>query len=77
VKGTRCVGAGIGTHEVVGGHLGSGRVAAAGERVGVGALIGIVSPEFSGANAAMLRLNPWGWRVMGRGEFIAFSKLSP
>jgi hypothetical protein len=26
VKGTRCVGAGFGTHEVVAGHLGSGRI---------------------------------------------------
>jgi hypothetical protein len=34
VKGTRCLGAGIGTHEVVAGHLGSGRAAAAGGEVG-------------------------------------------
>lgn len=36
VKGTRCVGAGSGTHEVLAGHLGSGRSAAAGGEMGSG-----------------------------------------
>jgi hypothetical protein len=36
VKGTRCVEAGISTHEVVAGRLGSGRAAAAGEDVSAG-----------------------------------------
>ena len=39
VKGTRRVGAGIGTHDVVAGRLGSGIVAAAGGEVGAGGLI--------------------------------------
>ena len=42
MKGTRCVGAGIGTHEVVAGHAVSGRAGAAGGEVGVSGLTRIV-----------------------------------
>ena len=38
MKGTRCVGAGIGTHEVGAGHLGSGRASAASGEVEAGGL---------------------------------------
>jgi hypothetical protein len=38
VKGARCVGAGIGDHEVVAGHIGSRRAAVAGGEIGAGLL---------------------------------------
>jgi hypothetical protein len=48
VKGTRCVGADIGTHDEVAGHLGSGSSAAAGREFGAGGGgICDVSPKFS------------------------------
>ena len=46
MKGTRCVGAGIGTHEVVAGHAVSGRAGAAGGEVRSGGGV-IVTVSFN------------------------------